>query len=334
MRYLKELQISLISFALFLGSCIHEYPDHSGIKPGIGDIPNSVETIIDLNIELSWQDLPHILDFNSRASQSNLHRFVFELWHEGSQIYHDIIYLSDDAIKSGILEYKLNSLLSPRQYEISVWYDQGDLSGNYFFLVDDLHEITLTQFSTYPYEDPIRCGFASDYLDLSEFNDIKQSHSYTKKMSLSLPGGRFEIIATDVQQFITENREALFQDDAFSVNLTCRDGLFNAFNSFQDKAYRADEMVYSGKMRLPYDDYEELKIAQGFFFINADDEATMKLSVKNNALSVVSQTEYFSFPVKRGYTTILSGDFLTHPVDGIFNVNNVWEGDIVYEPGK
>ena len=84
-------------------------------------------------------------------------------------------------------------------------------------------------------------------------------------------------------------------------------------------------------MRLPFAEYDELKIAEGFLFCDNDSETSIQLSVLNSALVTVSRTEYFTFPIKRGYITTVRGDFLTHSLNGIFTVDHIWGGEIIIE---
>ena len=95
--------------------------------------------------------------------------------------------------------------------------------------------------------------------------------------------------------------------------------------------YKGASIDLTGWMRLPFAEYTELKIAEGFLFCREQDTVNVKLSVLNSAMVTVSQTDYFSFPIRRGYITVVTGNFLTHPIDGIFSIDNIWDEDIVIE---
>lgn len=317
--------------AAFLQGCIHEYPHYvPGKGPDKGEDPTSVDAEVNIIFDLSWEKMLHRVSFGSRARDDSYHRFTIELFNEDELISRDVVYLSDNEFSRGSFRHRLSEPLKKKSYNLAVWYDMQDADGNYIFDSNSLSNVELVNFST-TQGDYLHCAHAGEQIDLTSF-DTEKENTITKEIELRYPGARFEIVATDVQQFITEQKEALNQGDTFKVNLSVAGGGYSNLNILNGYiSTQHPSMEYSGRMRLPFADYDELKIAEGFFFCYPEDDVTMQLSVINSASSTVSRTEYFSFPVKRGYITTISGDFLTHPMDGIFSINNIWEGEIVIE---
>lgn len=333
MKKLSAIFCFLICIASLLQSCIHEYPVATKSPfPGEGDDPTSVNALIEVSFSLSWEKLLHTVDFFTKADgrEDHSNRFVIEVIKDGSIVCHDVAYLSDDEYSLGKLTHKLSVPLGAKDYKIGVWHDRQDENGDYPYETEDLSYVTLNRFSTTEPE-AMQCAFATEQLDLSDY-DVKEETIVTKYIELDHPGARFEIVATDVQRFISEQKEALLQGDSFSTQLFFSNGTASSFNIHSGRLiYGPDNVVLSGRMRLPFDDYEELVIAEGFLFCNDEDEVTVKMNIRNSALVTVSSTDTFTFPVKRGHITVVSGEFLTHPIDGVFSVNHLWDGEIVFE---
>lgn len=314
---------------IMLGGCIHEYPVPVN-SPSKGNDPSLWDAFIDVDFEISWQSMLHRVDFTRRAREERRHHFIIEISGQEGLVCCDQELLSDDEFAAGTLHHKISSPLGKKKYDIAVWYELQDENGNYSFLTDDLGNVRLTNTDTTDAE-VLQSGYASDTLDLGEI-DSSADTFYYKRLDLKCAGARFEIIATDVNQFISEQKEALLQGDWFKVSLELGQEGSRYFNVYRGQTVATDSFLeLSGRMRLPYSDYEELKIAEGFLFCDSETEVEMQLSVVNSALVTVSRTDYFTFPIKRGYITTVRGDFLTHPLGGVFNIDNIWGGEIVIE---
>ena len=332
MRFLKNSRNAFLAFAAaaLMQSCIHEYPVMTS-SSGIGERPGEVVGYIELSYDLSWEEMIHTIYFSTKAASGKTHRFVVEVEKDGVEILHDVVLIDDNEFATGKLRRKLSQPLKAERYEIAAWYDRIDENDNAFFNADNLRKIRITNTSTVESR-AFDCGYCSDELDLRSFGNEKKTVETVKTMELQLSCGRFELVATDVQQFITEQKEALNQDDKFTVFIEFPDEAKDVFNAFSGSCSRSgDNYSLSGRMRLPFADYDELSIAQGLVFCKGEENIRIKLSVKNSALSTVSQTEIFSIPVRTGFNTIVKGEFLVNPLDGFFNINHIWEDEIYYE---
>ena len=324
--YIKYL---LIVLPLLLAGCIHEYPIAKKGRPNNpGEDPTTIETYIEVAYDLSWQSMLQNIEVEPpvRAARDGNHRFVMEVQKDGETICRDVEYLTDSDFSLGVMHHRFSVPLQACNYQIAVWYDKKEEDGNeYFYDISNLSEVKMISLYTTDAES-MQCGYASDVLDLR--NVDMSDEEVTKTLELMHPSARFEIVATDINEFIANHREDLFQGDYYSVYLNFIDGVTPSFNLYNDALVDYHEMELSGRMRLPFAEYEELKIAEGMVFCGETDEARVKLTVKNSALVNVCQTEYFTFPIKRGYITTVRGNFLSNPVDGIFSINSVWEGEI------
>lgn len=335
MKGLFSRIIFLFVMALYLAvvtSCIHEYPNSRSMNPQVnGEDPTKFDAFIEVEYDLDWQCmLHHTSTRNTRARTERPHRMIIEVADETNILSREVITLTDNEFLTGRLTRKIPVKLEGRLYYLGAWYDHENNNGEFSFDANTLSEIALINKSTTD-ASVLDCGFASEIIDLREY-DPSEEKTVIKQLQLSHPGARFEIVATDVQQFITDQKEALYQGDSFTVKLTFEKGNFHRFNLYSDRINQASEdLILSGRMRLPYAEYDELKIAEGFLFCREETTVKARLSVVNSALVTVSQSDYFNFPIKPGYITTVTGDFLTNSVDGIFSIDHIWEGEIVIE---
>lgn len=331
-KFFTGLLIPLL-ILLFQG-CIHDYPQPVKGSSQKGEQPGVLTALIEVNFDLSWENMIHRIEIspNTKARPEHPHRFIIEVIKEGKLICRDVEYLTDDEFTSGKLSHKLSVNLETETYRVAVWYDIQDEMGEYPFSSESLKEVRLNNFSTVDAK-ALQCGYASEYLDLSDLEYENKEVTFNQKIELKHPGARFEIVATDIQQFITTNRPALLQGDNFTVHLNFSGNTPIGYDIHSEslKYDREKQLELSGAMRLPFADYDELKIAEGFLFCDDQQEVWVKLGVKNSALVSISQTDYFSFPIKPGYVTSVYGDFLSNPIDGIFSINNIWDGEIIIE---
>lgn len=314
-------------------SCIYEYPHVSPLTPGHGNDPTTVEALIEVSFDINWESMLHNVEFetNTKAATDRPHRFIIEVADDDKTLCHDIKYISSDEFSNGKLRHSLSVPLEARNYHITAWYDLQDTNGDHAFSADNLSNVTLTNFSSTD-ADIMQCAFAHDTLDLRNYDTSKES-SVSKELHMSHAGAKFEIYATDVEQFILDNKQALNQGDKFSAHISFSYGASTSFNSYTEDVNLGDPVfTLSGQFRLPFVEYDQFPpIAQGFIFCRTKDEVIAKIKITNSALSTISQTPEFSFPVKRGYLTKVTGDFLTNSIDGLFTVDNIWDGEIEIE---
>ena len=329
MRRKDKGLITILSFltVVLLQGCINEYPSpERGNSPDKGQDPTAINANIEVSFDLNWENLLYdtAIRTKSRARNQHPHRFVIEVLKDGEAVCHDLNYLTSEEFSLGRLNHKLSIALKATNYQIAVWYDLQDDDGNYAFNTENLKEVGMLNLSTTDAE-ALQCAFGADNLDLTEYTDANEEIEIKKELQLNHAGARFEIVTTDINKFIETYRASLIQGDYFTAYLLFTDNTPTIFNLHSNEFSNKELLTLSGKMRFPFEEYEELKIAEGFVFCKDESEATLKLEVKNSALLPICRTEYFSFPIKRGYITTVKGDFLSSPVDGLFSINTIWD---------
>lgn len=321
-------------FALCSQSCIHEFPmptPGQSSKPGVD--PTTVDASIQVYFDLSWDNIIHNINYDTdtKALNAPLSRFVIEVLQDDEIVCHDVVQMTRDEFSMGELRHRISTPLKPDLYQIGVWFDVQTSEGDFLFNTDQLTKVNHLDGSTTASQE-LHCGYATDYLDLSNVSP-KEEATIVKEIRLSHGGAKFEIVATDIRDFITNNKESLLQGEEYKVKLSFSWPLSQCFNLYGNN-YVIDNpsnLEFSGRLRLPYAEYEELKIAEGFLFCRGEDNANLSLSVVDTSLATVVRTSEFTIPIKRGFVTTVRGDFLTGSLGGSFNIDNIWEGEIKIE---
>ena len=323
------IAVGCLILAVLTQSCIHEYPGPVKSTGNIGENPAEKTAFIEVTYDLDWENMLHNVMFEGRAENSargGKHRIIIEVADRDRVVSRSTFYLSEEEFSDGTHTFKLPEPLGASRYVVSAWYDTRDDDGEHAFEAEDLTSVGIVKGITTD-AGKYQCGFASEVLDLTESNE-----EVRHRLQLRHPGARFEIVAKDVQEFITMQKEALNQGDKFTINVKLLSEGHDMFDAYAgNKKFSGAGLSFSGRMRLPFDDYEELKIAEGFLFCQEEEMVRVQLSITNQSLVTVASTEAFEFPVKRGSVTIVSGNFLTSRMEGFFNVDTVWEGEIEFE---
>ena len=304
-----------------LGGCIHEYPRGTGYNP------QNIDVEIEISYYLSWDWLLTNRDISTKAD-SHTHSFIIETLRDGRVIKRETMHLSSDLFMRGGFTQKVSIPLTPSLYEVAVWYEEIDEKSA--FDTEDLNHISFIKTST---TENLKCAFAHDSFYLEDLYS-EESTDLTRSIELQLAGARFQLYATDINEFIESQKAALNQGDEFTVSVIYSDATPISFDLYAERPLYEEGIDFKlkGELWMPYDSYEELKIAEGFTFCKAiEDTINISIVVYNSAMMVVSKIDEFTIPVKRGYITIVRGDFLTHPLDGIFSIDHIWEDEFVIE---
>lgn len=325
MRNLTILRLFLIPILFSLCSCIYDYPK------GTGNNPSTVEAGIELSYDLTWDEWLHEIDFSTRARTERPHHFVFEIMTEGDG---DIVcreedWLSEEDFALGVLRHRFSTPLRPKAYDVAVWYER---SADNFEMADmiDIDDFSNVRLKVFSHENALRfnCGFAYDWINLSKYSGELHA-SEVKKMTIGNAGARVALIATDVQQFLTEHHAEMLQGDSYSIEILTYEKSLNVYTGFSDNSDQ--NIKYTGDLFFPFGDYEELRIADTFIFCNFEDYLSMRLLVYNSARMIVTQSPEINIPLKRGFVTMVKGDLLTFPINGNLSIDHIWEGEFVIE---
>lgn len=321
----------LAAVALISQSCIHDHPI------GDGENPSRVNAELEIAFDLSWGQILHQVDFEvadteTKAGEEKRHKFIIETSRNGSVYSKEEVYLSDEEFNMGFMHHQFSKAFSTENYDLVVWYERTVPENNIsFFNTENLDNVTLLT-SSVSHLDSIQCAHASETLDLSTYSNSRSSEEIVKQVELEHSGAKFQIVTTDINEFIEENRAYLLQGDSFFVNLSFSEDRHSSINLYNNRPIsKGETLERKGELWLPFAEYTELKIADGFIFTESEEMVTMTLTITNTTGMTVSQTQPFSFPVKRGTITTIRGNFLSFPINGFLGVDPVWDGEIEIE---
>ena len=321
---LRHITFMLLAI-LMLQGCIHDYPHDGGIDPTM------VELRVDLSLNLSWQQFAEAAVFDTRARNEGSHRIVTEIMRKGEVIGRSETYLSDEEFELGKATIPLSFRLHALEYQLAVWYDRNP--GNQEEAAYHSDRLSSIEQKNFPLEwtPSLSCGYASCIIDLTPLRG-KWGARITKELDLLHSGARFELVTTDFQEFIENQRVALLQGETYSLTISVHSAVADSFDAYSGNSLALKEEKESIKtLTLPFTQSDMVTIADGFLFCEEDDNASMKLIVHNSARAIVVQTPWFRFPVKRGSITRVYGDFLSNFFKGSISIDNIWEGEIEIE---
>ena len=319
----------ILIFSLILcvmsSGCIHEYPD------GNSNDPSGVEVGIELTLDLKWGEDEMQPNFSTRARGDSQLRVVTEVSRNGDIVGHDETFVNDEEIKLGKMRRRLPFQLHAVNYDIAVWCDYYDPTAREgYFDASDLKAIEHTNPGIEWSEDR-KCGYSKDNLDLRQYKgqwDVR----IIKEMALSHAGARFRLITTDMRRFVEEEIDAIEDGETYTITVNYGIGTSNFFNAFTGRALSSYSASSSTKPFKPsYTIYGDMTISEGFILCDEEETVTMSVTVHNSARMIVVKSPEFSFKVKRGMISIVTGEFLSEKFNNNISVNNIWEGEIIID---
>lgn len=197
----------------------------------------------------------------------------------------------------------------------------------------------------YDTEDFSRIGYTGDehvantgLLDVFIGETVVDAHKYgssstSKRADIQLyrPVGKYEIITTDLAQFIRDEQAmagkgaSMSLDDFYSV-ITYRSYLPNTFNLTTG---RPDDSSSGISYRAPLTRINDEEAIMGYDYILIPEETVISLSVafysKEGVL--MAETGSFDVPLKRGHVTRIEKKFLTGSVGGGVDIDSDFAGD-------
>ena len=306
-------------------SCIHDHPENGG------NDPTMVELGIELTLELKWNQRATNLDLNTRARGDYRHRVVIEISRGGKEICRETVLLTPDEFALGELKHKLSVKLHALEYEMAIWSDFVDTDGKETaYNANHLKDISQIDPGIL-WDSDLGCGYCSSTLDLRAYRD-QWNTKVVKEMELGHAGARFQLVSTDIKEFVDAQQHALLNGETYTLTITYSTGTGESFNAYTGIPERADQKrEITGILDIPFRVYDELELADCYLFTNDEENVTMNLTVHNSARMIIVKTQDFRFTVRRGTITRVKGDFLSDYFTNFITVDNIWAGEILIE---
>lgn len=340
MRRMLNILLAMLIMVPIVSSCVHEWPDES--------------TPADLLMEFTFDtDLPPHLTvyYDTKTQESSVYdvRYTVEAYRKlpNSDGYDDIphfrgVYIKDDIQE---LNHTVTVSVSEGDYEFRVWVDyvkQGT-EGPLFYDNSNFYEVLLI----------------GDHVGNTDFRDafvgsgrmsVKRLSSFVEpqvcKIQMERPLAKFDIVATDMELFLTKQLELLMMKEGEDDQT--KQPIEIDLNDYTVKVYYDGNMPFSFDVELDrpndaktgvtfdskikYINTSEASMCSDYVFVNGKESKTfIVLEVYDKENEVVARTGKIEIPIIRSKLTTVKGEFLTSHAQGGVGISPGFDGDFVVE---
>lgn len=345
-----KVALTLI-LATGMASCdVHEWPH---IEYG------EVNSLLTISFETSlplYREITYARGGNSISWESLYQydiRYIISVCHTGTR--NEARRYTITKPYDGQLDHTVTLPLDEGTWDIYVWADYVDAfsTADRYFNTTDFANITYSDPKNYTGSTDTREAFRGmttiSVTHPDRFLDSQPKPSYHAKVDMVRPMGRYEVLSTDVEEFLTRvtemrTREAQTKADARQAEDTKADAdtrvnidefrvifRYNAFmpysfNMFTDKP--ADSWTgisYVSQMALVD---EGMLLGFDYVLVNGS-ETTMNVNIEvyDSDGTLLSITRGIEIPIVRNKLTIVKGEFLTSSAQGGVSINPGYDGD-------
>lgn len=360
-RVLHYIIMCMVTLASWTGCDVHEFPEeHNTLVP--------FELQLDFNREMPfYKEVVYTRSTESMESEemamAAAHdiRYIIKAYRvdnsRSDNRREDTTYV---FTRSDIdnLDYTARFDIREGTYRFLVWADfiaAGSRSDKYYN-TSDFAEIILSDRNNHPgsndYRDAFRGETTATVIDKEYYTEaVAKSIDNTATIEMRRPMGKFIIVSTDVDVFLTRveemmkeqgiivgsdqplgqtAKEQLMQSVKWSdYQVVIRYNMFMpcSFNNFTNKpADTWTGMSFHSTMK-PQDD-NTIQMAFDYIFVNGN-ETTINLSVEvyDNNGNMLSSSRPIDVPIVRSKHTLVTGAFLTTKASGGVSISPGYEGD-------
>ncbi|WP_455627757.1 DUF6562 domain-containing protein [Parabacteroides chinchillae] len=329
--------IALVVATLFV-SCVHDYPGmtedgEEGIDPTL------VEVNTEVTLDLELVPLEIITQKNARsgttkAADGYRRRFIIEAWREGKPTARQVTVV-DDAGKDGDgkISLPIHLKLHALEYTLAVWTDyvKAGTDTDLYYDTENLQQVACTDPYTgsTPYRD---CLYGTAPLDLRNYRN-EWNAKVQVQVDLVRPLAQYEIIATDVKEFLRKTRRKRDGESGNSTyTITFSYGFYFplGFNTATGKPMNSVQGVkFSAPLAIPDDGTEKCVLGSDFIFVNGTESfVPLNIELTDAEGKVVSRTRGLEVPYRRGHLTTLQGKFLTNEMQGGIDIDTGYDDEI------
>ena len=294
------------------------------------EVDVSIKITPEVTFDAEFIPLETITKTSTEGKGEYCRRFIVEAWYAGKRVRRQTTALNNDD-RNIAVALPLTLYLHPQQYTLVVWSDYvraTDPQSDLFYSTADLSNVVCRDPYTGNtlYRD-VFCGITS--LDLRSYP--QQSNTGIKvHIDMFRPQARYQIIATDVKEFLKKNRRAANEEISYSVTFAY-DYYFPAgFSVLRGKPGDGRmNIMFTTPMSLSDSNVEECMIGTDDVFAEQDGSfLSLTISVRDKEGKVLTRVTGLEVPYKRGYLTTIRGKFLTSgKMEGI-NIDPDYEGKV------
>jgi len=173
------------------------------------------------------------------------------------------------------------------------------------------------------------CLYGTAALDLRQYRDAWNAKVQVK-VELVRPLAKYELIATDVKDFLRKTKKQRTDGEAFTITFSYGFYLPTVFNVLSGKpADSRTGIAYTTPLTVPTDGQEECTIGTDFVFVNGEESfVSLSMEIRDGGGNVISRTTGLEVPYRRGHLTTVRARFLTNEMQGGVDINDEFDGNI------
>ena len=238
--------------------------------------------------------------------------------------------LNADEAGNGKITLPVHLKLYAVEYTLAVWTDYvvAGTTTDLYYNTENLQQVTCTTPYTGStgYRD---CLYGTTALDLRQYRD-EWNAKVQIKVDMVRPLAKYELIATDVKDFLRKTKKQRADDAAFTITFSYGFYLPTVFNVLAGKpADSRTGVAYTIPLAVPDDGTEECRIGTDFVFVNgAESFVKLSMEIQDGDGNVISRTTGLEVPYRRGHLTTVRARFLTNEMQGGVDIDPDFDGDI------
>lgn len=329
------LFIALLSAVL--AGCVHDYP--SMTEDGEEGVdPTLVQVSTDVTLDLELLPLQIITDRTARPGTTKAgteasayrRRFIIEAWRNGKAEARQVTVLDEETTGNGKLTLPITLKLHAVEYTLAVWTDyvKAGTDTDLYYDTRDLQRVACTD----PYTGSTNyrdCLYGTASLDLRPYRN-EWNAKVAVKIDMVRPLAKYEIIATDVKDFLRKTQKQREAGRNFTVTFAYGFYLPTVFNVLSGKpADSRTGVQFTTPLTVPADGTEECTIGTDYVFVNgAESFVHLTIEIRDDEENLIARTSGLEVPYRRGHLTTVHGRFLTNEMQGGVEINPGFDGDI------
>jgi|UniRef100_UPI00359C6644 hypothetical protein len=341
----QKYTIGFIALVLtiVLAGCVHDYP--SMTEDGEEGVdPTLVEVNTEVTLDLELVPLEIITQKNARSGTNKARsgttkaddgyrrRFIIEAWQEGKPTARQVTVMetAEEEDGDGKISLPIHLKLHALDYTLAVWTDyvKAGTTDDLYYDTDNLQQVACTD--PYTGSTPSRdCLYGTTPLDLRNYRDEWNARVQVK-VDMVRPLAQYEIIATDVKDFLRKTKKQRADDETFTITFSYGFYLPTVFNVLSGKpADSRTGIAYTTPLTVPTDGQKECTIGTDFVFVNGTESfVSLSMEIRDSGGNVISRTTGLEVPYRRGHLTTVRARFLTNEMQGGVDIDDDFDGNI------
>lgn len=326
--------IALVLTIVFAG-CVHDYPGmtedgEEGVDPTLVE----VNTEVTLDLELVPLEIitNKARSGTTKAASDYRRRFIIEAWRDGKPESRQVTVVDDaeEEDGDGKITLPIRLKLHAVEYTLAVWTDYvaAGTDTDLYYNTEDLQYVACTDPYTgsTPYRD---CLYGTTALDLRQYRE-EWNAKVQVKVDMERPLAKYELIATDVPEFLQKTQIQRAQGESYTVTFSYSFYIPAVFDVLAGKPCESwPEISFTLPLVLPEEGETLHTVGTDFIFANGGEASVLlTMEIRDSRGNLVSRVSGIDVPYRRGHLTTLKGAFLTSEMKGGVEIDTEWDGEV------